>query len=610
MKYVIGIDLGTTHCSMAYTLLEQKDHEEKEIVQFQIPQFIDAGLLDKRPLLPSFLYIPFDQELEAGSMELPWDKESQICVGYYALKRSQDLPERVIGSAKSWLACEAIDRRSALLPQKASKEVLTFSPVQVSAFYLKHLKEAWDDQFSEDAFCDQKIYITVPASFDPAARELVQEAAKEANFPHFVLLEEPQAAFYAWLHHRGKQWRSELQVGDCILVVDIGGGTTDFSLIDVKENSGDLLLERRLVGTHLLLGGDNMDLSLAHWVKEKFRKNGDVLDHWQFQQLIYACRSLKERLSSAGFDDDKARIHVEGRGSGLIGASLCVDISLKELTQFLLEGFFPLVDKKDQAVMQKKLGIRQFGLPYAQDPRITSQLAKFLSQTGESEKMSLDEFQLPTKIFFNGGCMKSASFRQRVVDLLTTWQEEAKEKILILENQNLDCSVSQGAVYYGLSCLGKAVRIKAGANYSYFIGVEDALPSIPGVEPQIRALCIVPQGMEEGTEEKIKEQSFTLVLGELATFRFFCRSTKKLSTGEEVFSGMWVDHWEEELQELHPLELVLKKMDTGEFYVQVTLEVKYTELGILEVWCLGDSGRKWKLEFDLRKEDAQQMLKV
>ncbi|MGM0440332.1 MAG: Hsp70 family protein [Chlamydiota bacterium] len=599
-KYIIGIDLGTTNCTMAYAANDQEGGSDPQIVQFLIPQIVQNSLQGEVNSLPSFLYFPIEGEAAAGSVAVDWDAERKFCVGSYARERGSEVAHRLIASSKSWLCHDGIKRRGKILPLDGD-ESSQMSPIEVCSEFLKHLREVWDISYSEDPFTEQTILVTVPASFDPSARQLVQEAAVMAGYPEIILLEEPQAAFYAWLYSKGENWRQELNVGDSILVVDIGGGTTDFSLIAAQDNQGDLELERTAVGAHLLLGGDNMDLSLAYLAKGKLEDEGHEIDEWQLQGLIHGCRNAKEKL--LGFEAPEFwEVTIQGRGTGLIGGSLTVTITREEAQQFLIEGFVPLVGSDERSLSEKRGGMQTVGLPYASDARISCQLAKFLSMTGDSNDSRMENFVMPTAVMFNGGALKSEAIKFRIIELLNQWAEEhQRPAIKVLSNHDLDCAVSQGAAYYGLARMGKGIRIKGGTSRSYFIGVEESIPAVPGMPKPLKAVCVVPHGMEEGSQASLEDERFSLLLGEQAQFRFFSRDVPKLSNGQEPDIGYSLRNWKRELTELHPIETVLEKNEDDGKTVSVTLHSKVTELGVLELWCSADDGRKWKLEFDLRQ---------
>jgi len=597
-KFVIGIDLGTTNCTLSYASVDQ---ENPEIQQFNVAQVVAPGTQAEQLSLPSFVYLPLQEELDSKIAGVEWESDRKYCVGTFARNRGSELADNLVASAKSWLCHSGINRRENILPTTHEDNDSKISPLDACSKFLQHLKEAWNHKMTDADFSDQQVLITVPASFDPSARQLVQEAAENAGYPDVILLEEPQAAFYAWIHKQGDDWRKILSVGDRVLVVDVGGGTTDFSLISVADNDGDLSLERVAVGSHLLLGGDNIDLSLAYQAKDELEEQGHVIDDWQLHALQYACRDAKEELLSKDAPES-VDITIMGRGSSLIGASLSIPITKQEINALVLDGFLPVVKSTERSTVEQRSGMQQVGLPYAKDPRITCQLAKFLSMTGESDSTSMDNFTMPTAILFNGGTMKGYALQERVIDILNVWAKDSgADPVKVLPDHDLDFAVSHGATFYGLTRQGGGVRIKGGTSRSYFIGVEDAVPTVPGRETPVRAVCVVPFGMEEGTEQVLEDKEFAMVLGEHAQFRFFSHATPNLEDGSEPLVGKTIKGWKKELTELHPIETLLEKGSDDSKTIQVKLRSKVTELGVLELWCEAADGRKWKLEFDIRE---------
>lgn len=549
MNHIIGIDLGTTNTTLAFA-----SSGSSEILQFEIEQRISEEMEAPKASLPSFYFFPLEDQ--------------PPCVGVYAKTRGSELPDRLITSAKSWLCHDTIDRRESFLP--LSDFGIKKSPVNICAAFLEHLRQTYEKTYNV-SFAQQNLLVTVPASFDPGARQLVQEAACSAGYSNIRLIEEPLAAFYAWLHKHQDDWREILKVGDTVLVIDIGGGTTDFSLIGVGESAGDLTLDRKAVGDHLLLGGDNIDLALAHLASQK---NSYELDEWQFQCLIHACREAKETLLSDNAADSH-QITLQGRGSSLIGGSISLTLYREEVEKVLVDGFFPNISLDTPLQEEKRPGIAKIGLPYARDPRITVQLAHFLSQANS---------QLPNAVLFNGGTMKAAAFQNRLLSLLSDWRGS---KVVALPDADFDFAVSRGAVYYGWTLQHQGIRVRAGTNRSYYIGVEGSTPAIPGVPPSIKKIQLVPFGMEEGSEVVLHHEKFALLLEEPALFRFYSQNTPK----------------SEQLTELHPIETILHAQGEEGKMVIVTLKAKVTELGMLELWCVAEDERKWKLEFDIRKSD-------
>lgn len=606
-RYSIGIDLGTTHCALSYVDLTASDGEKTTQGVLGVTQLTAPGAIEELDLLPSFLYLPHPSELAPGDLALPWNAARDFAVGELARSRGAATPIRLVSSAKSWLCHPGVDRRAAILPNDAPAEVPRVSPLETSVRYLSHLREAWDHAHPDAPFGEQEITVTIPASFDPAARELTAEAAQAAGYAHMTLLEEPQAALYSWIQKSGGQWRKQVKVGDIILVVDVGGGTTDLSLIAVIEREGNLELHRIAVGEHILLGGDNMDLALAHVVARKLAAQGTQADPWQLRALTYACRSAKETLLSDP-TTDAVPLVVPSRGSKLIGGSIRTELTRAELTQIILEGFFPQVDGSARPVSRARAGLTQLGLPYAQDPAITRHLAAFLGRQvaalAEIEGLAGTPaqgatFLHPTAVLFNGGVFKSALLVERILQTLNGWlAAEGAAPARLLEGADLDLAVARGAAYYGYVRRGKGVRIRGGTARAYYIAVESAMPAIPGFEPPIQALCVAPFGMEEGTEAPLPEQEFGLVVGEPVHFRFFGSSVRRQ---DQV--GTLLDFWgPEDLQELDEIQATLppEGRTPGEV-VPVKLHARVTEAGTLELEAVPrGTGERWKVEFDVR----------
>ncbi|MGH8788880.1 MAG: Hsp70 family protein [Cupriavidus necator] len=606
-RYAIGIDLGTTHSAVSYVDLAASDGEKTSQRVLPITQLTAPGAIEDLDLLPSFLYLPHASELAPGDLALPWSAGRDFAVGELARSRGAATPIRLVSSAKSWLCHPGVDRRSPVLPNDAPPEVTRVSPLEASVRYLTHLREAWDQAHPEAPFGEQDVTVTIPASFDPAARELTAEAAAAAGYARMTLLEEPQAALYSWIQKSGGQWRKQVKVGDIILVVDVGGGTTDLSLIAVIEREGNLELHRIAVGDHILLGGDNMDLALAHVVARKLAAQGTQADPWQLRALTYACRAAKETLLTDP-DTDTVPLVVPSRGSKLIGGSIRTDLTRAELTQTILEGFFPQVEASARPVSRARAGLTQLGLPYAQDAAITRHLAAFLGrqvaalaeieglQGAQPEGATLLH---PTAVLFNGGVFKSGLLADRILQTLNGWlAAEGAAPARLLDGAELDLAVARGAAYYGYVRRGKGVRIRGGTARAYYIAVESSMPAVPGFEPPIQALCVAPFGMEEGTEAALPPQEFGLVVGEPVHFRFFGSSVRRQ---DQV--GTLLDYWgPEELQELEEIQATLpaEGRTAGEV-VPVRLHARVTEAGTLELEAVpSGSGERWKVEFDVR----------
>ena len=590
--YLVGIDLGTTNSVVAYK--EISSSPSKKIQVFPIPQWVKAGVVEKRSMLPSFLYLPHPQELSKESTKLPWSQTApDYIVGEYARIKGGEVPSRLVSSAKSWLCHQGINRQEPLLPFQAPEEVSKISPIEASSRYLLHLKDAWNAEIGkipERMLENQPIYLTVPASFDAVARELTVLAAKKIGL-QVTLLEEPQAAFYAWLYQQEEQWRTLLKVGDLILIVDVGGGTTDFSLVSVINEEGNLQLKRLAVGDHILLGGDNMDMTLAHQASQKLKKG--KLDIWQSVALWYTCREAKEAILSDPTLQKKG-ISILGRGSSVIGSTLKTELSREEVEQTLLNGFFPKISLSEDQMKTHKIGLSELNLPYASDPAITRHIAQFLKQNKQTTS-----FAAPTAILFNGGVFKGEIFRKRVVEVLNSWLKDASQKPLkILESTDLDLSVAIGAVYYGEAQQGRGIRIRGGAARSYYVGIESSRPAIPGFPAPLKALCVVPHGMEEGTEANIPNLELGLVVGAPVSFPFFSSTQRKLDT-----LGLLLEDIETELESNVSMETVLKPTETiqeGE-HIPVKLHTRLTEIGTLELFCRTlDEKHQWQLEFNIR----------
>nr|WP_229429604.1 Hsp70 family protein [Massilia sp. ZL223] len=600
--------MGTTHSALSYVDLQASDGEKTADGVLPVPQLTAPGTVEALPLLPSFLYLPHPDELAPGELALPWStggEASGAIAGEFARSRGATTPIRLVSSAKSWLCHPGVDRRAAILPHDAPEEVERVSPLAASTRYLQHLRQAWNAAHPEAPFEQQSVTVTIPASFDPAARELTAEAARQAGFAP-TLLEEPQAALYSWIQGSGGRWRKQVQPGDIILVVDVGGGTSDFSLIAILERDGKLEPHRVAVGDHILLGGDNMDLALAHLVARKLSANGTQLDAWQMRALTYGCRSAKEALL-ADANATTWPIVVPSRGSKLIGGSIRTELTREEVTTFITDGFFPRVEASARPATRARAGLTQIGLPYAQDAAITRHLAAFLARqagaTAELEGFSgrvnaEHSFLHPSAVLFNGGVFKSNILAQRVMDTINDWLYlEGAQPARMLEGADLDLAVARGAAYYSYARRGGGVRIRGGTARSYYVGVESSMPAIPGMEPPIEALCVAPFGMEEGSELELPGQEFGLVVGEPVHFRFFGSTTRRQDRIGEVLEFWGPD----ELQELNEIQATLPAEGRvpGDV-VQVKLHALATDTGTLELAAVSRDGQRWKVEFDVR----------
>ena len=611
-QFVIGIDLGTTNSALAYAPAEISESGSPQVNLFLVPQLSHPGEIEELDLLPSSLYLPGVGEFVDGSLALPWDAIPSSVTGLLARTRGIENPGRLVNSAKSWLSNQTADPTQPLLPLAAPDGVEKMSPQEASKQYLLHLKAAWDTKHPDAKLADQTVLITVPASFDAAARDLTQRAAQEAGYPPVTVIEEPQAAFYAWIE-RNPNWREQVAPGDLILVIDIGGGTTDFTLIAVTEQDGELQLERVAVGEHLLLGGDNMDLAVARQAEQQFVQKNIKLDAIQFHSLWQQCRAAKETLLSNEPKTPKdVALTILGRGTGLVGGTIRGKIARDEVRDLLLEGFFPIVGPDSIPQRQRRAALLEVGLNYAADAAVTRHLALFLRQAARNASTNRDgeqpngAFAHPTHLLLNGGVLQAASIESRIVEVLNGWLAQVGAPALTeLKNDSKQAdlmhAVAHGAAYYGLARTGKGVRIRGGVPRTYYVGIETSLPAVPGLPAPMKALAVVPFGLEEGSKVELPGRRFALVVGEPAEFRFFSSLSRKSD-----LPGALLDETEEELEELAPIEVFLppQGQTTGEEVVPVTLESNVTETGMLELWCVAADGRRWKLEFNVRERAA------
>jgi molecular chaperone DnaK (HSP70) len=603
-QFVIGIDLGTTNSALAYAPAEFADGDQPAVHLFQVPQLVNPGEVTALDLLPSSLYIPGPNEFVEGTLALPWNATPAYITGALARSRGVENAGRYVSSAKSWLSNQSADPTEPLLPLAAPDGIQKISALDASKEYLLHLRSAWNAAHADAPLESQAVLITVPASFDAAARDLTQRAARQAGYPEVTIIEEPQAAFYAWIE-RNPNWREQVKPGDLILVIDIGGGTTDFSLIAVTEQSGELQLERVAVGEHLLLGGDNMDLAVARHAEQQFSEKNIKLDAMQFHALWQQCRSAKEALLASDKESPKDRpLTILGRGTGLVGGTLRGKVSRDEVRSLLLEGFFPAVERDAAPQRQRRAALMEVGLNYAADPAVTKHLAQFLRQAASST--GSDGFAGPTHLLLNGGVLQAAAIEQRIFEVVNGWLKQAGAPAVIeLVNESkrgdLMHAVAQGAAYYGLARTGRGVRIRGGVPRTYYVGIESSLPAVPGIPAPMKALAVVPYGLEEGSKVELPQRRFALIVGEPAEFRFFSSLSRKSDA-----AGTLLEETGDELQELAPIEVFLPphKDERREEVVPVTLESNVTETGMLELWCVAADGRRWRLEFNVRERPA------
>ena len=558
---------------------------------FPVNQLVDLGLTEKRETLPSFHFEPTKAESAGGGMGLPWTKNHEYAIGFFARDHGSKAPARMIASAKSWLCHSGVDRTAEILPWRGAEDVERLSPVDVSSRILRHLRDAWDHDHSDAPLAEQDIVLTLPASFDEIARELTIEAARRAGLERVVLIEEPQAAFYSWIDRQEEEWQKTVTPGQKILICDIGGGTTDFTLIRVREGEeGKIQFHRVAVGEHLLLGGDNLDLALAHHIQSAQEQ---PFDPRQWEVLLRACRAIKETFL-APHAPDSYTLNLPGGGSKLIGGSLQIEVKRDELVQVLLDGFLPDVSLDDKPSRQVS-GFQEFGLPFAADSAITKYLASFLSThrtTGmddDAESLGHDPAR-PDLILFNGGFFESDLLQQRLLDVICSWfrdKQDPEWTPQVLQNERLDLAVARGAAYYGLVRRGEGVRISANLARSYYIGIED---------PQGRVVCLLPGSAEPGQDLSL-EQEFVLRVSQPVEFPLYSSSVRLTDLPGELVS---VD--QEQMSALPPVRTALRKRrraDADE--ARVSVHARMTEIGTLELWCAEVGGeRSWRLEFDIR----------
>jgi hypothetical protein len=619
-RYLIGIDLGTTNSALAYVDLQKKPRDGRPDLQtFAVPQLVNPGETKNRPLLPSFLYLPGPHDLPAGATALPWDRERTYAAGEFARNHGAKVPGRLATSAKSWLCHAGVDRSAALLPWSAPPDVPRLSPVEVSARYLRHLVEGWNYEMArpdeENRLEKQAVVLTVPASFDDVARNLTVEAARKAGIENLTLLEEPQAAFYCWLAVHSAKESVALKPGSLCLVVDVGGGTSDFSLIQAVEQQGTLGFVRQAVGDHLLLGGDNMDLALAKAVEAKLPAAGR-LDAAQYGALTQACRQAKETLL-APQPPATFSVTVMGRGRSVLSGTLHTNLTPVDVRQVIFEGFFPKVPRGAEPVRGARVGLHEMGLPYVSDPAISRHLAAFLKRhagdrglrtvdsglAGQESAMRNAQSAIPQAILFNGGVFQPASLRERLLDVMHGWYDTPSEKWqpLVLSNPSLDLAVAWGAAYYGWLRHTGGRRIGGGIARSYYIGVE---AGDVGRDGQLAVVCVVPQRLEEGQEIALEKPELELALGQPVAFPLYTSTVRS-----EDRPGDLLHVAPEQLLQLPPLHTVLRGgKRSGTKRVPVTLAARSTEIGTLELYCVARDGQnRWRLEFNVRdivQEDA------
>lgn len=603
MRYIIGIDLGTTNCCVSYV---DTENSKQAIHPFRIPQLIASGYTEGRSALPSFCYLAAPHEWPSGTLDLPWRSHQAYFVGHFAQEQGARAPTRLVQSAKSWLCHSAANRRDKILPIEASDRTICISPVEATAAYLRHIKDAWNHLMAKDdpaaEFEAQDIVLTVPASFDEVARTLTAEAAKQAGFANITLLEEPQAAFYSWLSTHEEIWEKQLHEGDRILVCDVGGGTTDFSLMNVVVQEGKLTIQRMAVGDHLLLGGDNMDAALAIVLEEKLREQGlkEELSSTQLLQLRFHSRCAKEKLlthANTTEDSDSYQVVLQGAGSSVVSGSMSATITRPEVEKILIDGFFGQYDWKDAIQLRKARGLRSMGLPYEDDPSITKHLAYFLSRSNGGNAPNP-----PNYVLFNGGAMKASGFQSSIVQALRQWFPGEENHIKVLSSASLDFAVGRGAAYYGKVRRGLGVPIRGGTARGYYLGLEVKGPS--GQEMQ--ALTLLPRGCDEDYVYE-SDQTFWLTPNTPIAFHLYTSHVRLHDRPGELVG---IDS--NELQLLPPIHTVLRFGKQQQFYegtqekLRVKLGIRLTAIGTLEIWLKSQiTDHRWPLEFQLRNAAGQ-----
>jgi molecular chaperone DnaK (HSP70) len=605
-RYLVGIDLGTTNCAVAYVDTHGRERPSADIRNFEVPQLVAAGETAPRAMLPSFLYLPGEHELPAGATRLPWNEGADRLIGEFARLQGAKVPSRLVSSAKSWLCHAGIDREADILPWGSPPEVKKISPVEASAAYLRHIRDAWNDTFAREDPSNrlerQEVVLTVPASFDEAARELTIEAAKRAELATITLLEEPQAAFYCWIVSHQDRWQREVRAGELILVCDIGGGTTDFSLITVVETPTGPGFRRVAVGDHLMLGGDNIDLALAHHVEKKL--GGARLDSEQWSALRFACRTAKEKLlgdQQSGIE--RWPVTIAGRGSKLIGGSIQSELTRAEVETIALDGFFARVTRAEDPQRTAKIGLQEFGLPFVADPAVSKHLSFFLRRH-RAEAIAPEGHQPPDRparpdaILFNGGALTPESVRNRIVQVIGSWFADDPGPPFtprVLTNISLDLAVAQGAAYYGVVRRGGGIRIGGGTARSFYVGLETTAASKPW-------LCVVPRDAQEGEEITIAGHDFDLLMGQPVVFPLASSSVRP-----DDKPGALVKADPDSIRELPPLQSLMRVSRKAKAErVPVSLAARVTEVGTIELWCQSRTdNRRWRLQIQLRGPAGQ-----
>lgn len=607
-RYIVGIDLGTTNCAVSWVDRHASEKKDKGIRIFDIPQLTGAGEVSTLPVLPSFYYIPGKYEIAAEDIRLPWNPDPTHVVGTFARELGGRVPSRLVASSKSWLCHAGADRRARILPWGAPDDIGKISPVEATASCLDHIRRAWNHSVAgsasgeDDILENQFLVITVPASFDEIARDLTMEAARVAGLPDVLLLEEPLSAFYSWLILHEHDWQEHVKPGELILVCDVGGGTTDLTLITLVEtDGGSPRFERIAVGDHLILGGDNIDLALARLAESRFRSR-TRLDGDRWKSLCHLCRQAKENILNEGSESET--ITLMGEGSRLIGGTLSAGIDRKSLEEIVVEGFFPLAEKSQKSGKAHAKGISEFGLPYEQDPAITRHIGNFLETHADDITRLLGPREpFPDRILFNGGSLKSAVVQNRIREAVRHWfggHDASRPRVL--ETRSLDLAVALGASYYGLVKTGQGVRVGSGSPRAYYLGIGESPDGGAGrlQENGKKAVCVVERGLDEGTRLALDKMAFDVLTNQPVSFDLYSSSYR---SGDRFGDIVSVD---DSMTALPPLETVIQFGRKGaKTAIGVTIEIEYTEAGVLALWCSSRStGHRWQLRFQLRGAGA------
>ena len=609
--FIVGIDLGTTNCAVSYVDLRAQDEQNPPQIQiFNVPQLTNESEIRRLPMLPSFLYIPGEYEISKQSIILPWGTQSDNFVGMFAREQGAKVPSRLVSSAKSWLCHDRVDRKAKILPWGDTIEVPRVSPVTASASYLDHIRKAWNDfHQEEDLYLEhQTVIVTVPASFDEVARDLTVESATMAGLKDVILLEEPLAAFYSWLIDHEKDWHTHVRTDDLILVCDVGGGTSDFTLIALKEIDGNPGFERIAVGDHLILGGDNVDIELARNIESKTAGSGKKLSLDRWKSLCNQCRQAKEDILN--HEVETKRITLMGQGSQLIAGTISATLTTREVEESVLHNFFPILEQNevmaDAIPFDETTHISEFGLPFESDIAITRHLARFLKRHEPEVKRTLNKDNaMPDFILFNGGSLKPTVIQERIVQVISQMMGSThpapEQKVQALENKSFDLAVARGAAYYGLVKIGQGVRVGSGSARGYYLGVNEK-----GADQEIqadikKAICLVERGVSEGSKIELTQNEFEVLANQPVMFELFSSSFR---SGDSIGDFIEID---DSLTRLPSLKTVIQYGKKGEkTKIPVHMEAEYTEVGTLAIWCRSlISPHTWRLQFDLRNTSTE-----